>query len=109
MQGGPPGRWWDNPKFASSVRLTTDQQRRMDNVFSENRSALVSGLDNLRAAQSRMEATSRSEHPDENELQRNIQDVAQARADLQKASAHLQLQLRNEMTDEQVKRLASLH
>ncbi len=102
------GRWWDNHGYAKSVGLTGDQRKRMDAVFAENRPMLVSGLDNLRKAQERFETISKSDRPEESALLSEIQNVAQARADLQKANTHLLLQLRNEMTAEQINRLESL-
>lgn len=105
---GPASRWWDEGKYAKSVGLTNDQQRRMDSVFQENRNALVSGLDSLRKAQARLDALSATEHPSESAVLSEIQNVAQARADLAKTSAHMQLQIRNEMTNDQLNKLDKL-
>ena len=108
LQHGPVGRWWDNKKYAHTVGLTDTQQRRMDGVFADNRAALVSGLDTLRRAEARLDAVSAMDHPSEGELNAEIQNVAQARADLEKANAHMVLQLRNEMTAEQLSRVEKL-
>ncbi len=108
LQRGPAGRWWDNSGYARSVGLTGDQQRRMDGVFAENRGALVSGLDNLRRAEARLSAVSATDHPSEGALNAEIQSVAQARADLEKANTHMVLQIRNEMTAEQLNKLETL-
>ena len=108
LQQGPGGRWWDNGKYAKSVGLTADQRGRMDNAFEENRAALTNGLDALRKAQERLDSVSNSDHPSEAALLTEIQNVAQARADLQKANAHLLLQIRNEMTAEQIGKLERL-
>lgn len=108
MQHGPAGRWWDDTRYAHNVGLTGDQQRRMDGVFQENRATLVSGLDTLRRAEARLSTLSASDHPSESALNAEIQNVAQARADLEKANTHMVLQLRNEMTQEQINRMAKL-
>ena len=41
LQLGPPGRWWDDKAFATSVGLNSDQQHRMDDVFGANKGNLV--------------------------------------------------------------------
>ena len=108
LQHGPGGRWWDDARYAHSVGLTGDQQRRMDAVFAENRGALVSDLDTLHKAEARLNAISATDHPREDALNDEIQNVAQAREDLEKANTHMVLQLRNEMTVEQLNRLEKL-
>lgn len=108
LQPGPGGRWWDEGKYARTVGLTSDQQRRMDSAFQESRGSLVSGLDNLRKAQARLDTVSKSDHPSESALVTEIQNVAQARADLEKANTHMLLQIRNEMTAEQLNKLEQL-
>ena len=108
LQRGPAGRWWDNTGYAHNVGLTGDQQRRMDGVFAENRSALVGGLDNLRKAETRLSAVYATDHPSESAVNAEIQNVAQARADLEKASSHMVLEIRNEMTQEQLNKLDKL-
>ncbi len=108
LRRGPVGRWWDDSRYAQSVGLTNEQQRRMDAVFEENRPLLVSGLDTLHRAEARLNVLSASDNPSEDTLNGEIQTVAQARADLEKANTHMVLQLRNEMTKHQLKELDKL-
>ncbi len=105
LQLGPPGRWWDDKKFAKSLGLNSDQQKRMDAVFGQNRDALVSRLDNLQKAESRLESLTHAGKPSEAALFTEIDHVAQARADLEKATTHMLLQLRDEMTPDQIGKL----
>ena len=105
LQLGPPGRWWDDRKFAKSLGLNGDQQKRMDNIFGQNRDLLLSRYEALQKAKSRLEGLTRSGKPSEAALFGEIDRVAQARADLEKANTHMLLQLRDEMTLEQVGRL----
>lgn len=105
LQLGPPGRWWDDKKFAKSLGLNGDQQKRMDTVFGQNRDALLSRNDALQKAEGRLEALTRSGRPTEAAVFTEIERVAQARTDLEKTYAHMLLQLRDEMTAEQVGRL----
>lgn len=105
LQLGPPGRWWDDKKFAKSLGLNSDQQKRMDAVFGQNRDALVSRLDTLQKAESRLESLTHAGKPSEAALFTEIDHVAQARADLEKATTHMLLQLRDEMTPDQIGKL----
>lgn len=105
LQLGPPGRWWDDKKFAKSLGLNGDQQKRMDAVFGQNRDALVTRYQNLQSAESRLEVLTHADKPSEGALFAEIDHVAQARADLEKVNTHMLLQLRDEMTLDQIGKL----
>lgn len=105
MQLAPPGRWWNDRKMAKSLGLNDDQKKRMDTVFGQNRDLLVSRFDTLNKAQSRLDSLTKTARPSEAALDAEIDHVAQADADLAKTITHLQLQLRDEMTPEQLGKL----
>ena len=105
LQLGPPGRWWDDKHFAKALHLRPEQQKRMDGLFEENRANLVSRYQTLQQEESKMEALSRGQTLDESALFAQIDRVAQARADLEKANTHLMLQVRREMDSDQIGRL----
>jgi Spy/CpxP family protein refolding chaperone len=102
---GPPGRWWDDHGFAKSVKLRPDQQMKMDTIFEQNRSALITSFEGVRQAEAQMDQLSRAASPDEAALFAQIDRVAQARAELEKTTTHMLLQLRKEMDPDQIKRL----
>lgn len=105
LQLGPPGRWWDNGRFAQSIGLDTRQQRRMDDIFGENKGTLVKLYKNLQHEETQLLKTVRGKDLDEATIFQQIDRVAQARGELEKANAHLLLQIRKEMTTEQTARL----
>ena len=105
LQLGPPGRWWDDKSFAKSLKLRSDQQARMDAIFEQNRASLLSRYQGLQQAESQMEEIARTPNPDEAALFAGIDRVAQARADLEKATTHYLLQIRKEMDPDQLQRL----
>ena len=105
LQLGPPGRWWDDKKFARSLGLNGDQQKRMDAIFGQNRDTLSSRYDNVLKAEARLESLTHASKPSETALFAEIDHVAQARADLEKATTHFLLQIRDEMTPEQIGKL----
>ena len=105
LQLGPPGRWWDNGRFAQSIGLDSRQQQRMDDIFGENKGALVKLYKNLQHEESQLTKTVRAKELDEAAIFQQIDRVAQARGELEKANAHMLLQIRKEMTPEQTARL----
>ncbi len=106
LQLGPPGqRWWDDKGYAKSLKLRPEQQAKMDAIFEQNRATLLSRLDNVRQAETQMAQISNSPAPDEGALFAQIDHVAQAHADLEKATTHMLLQIRKEMDPDQIKRL----
>jgi len=105
LQVGPPGRWWDDKGFAKSLKLSPEQQAHMDAIFEQNRGALLSHFEAVHQAEAQMEELSRTPAPDEPALFAQIDRVAQARAELEKATTHYLLQIRKEMDADQIKRL----
>jgi Spy/CpxP family protein refolding chaperone len=105
LQFGPPGRWWDDKHFAKSLRLRPEQQRRMDGIFEQSRSTLLKRYEDLQTEEQHMETLTHASTLDENALFSQIDRVAQARADLEKANTHLLYQIRNEMDPDQITRL----
>jgi Spy/CpxP family protein refolding chaperone len=106
LQLGPPGqRWWDDRSFAKALKLRPEQQTRMDAIFEQNRNSLLSSLENVRQAEAQMQDLAHSSSPEESALFTQIDHVAQARAELEKATTHMLLQLRKEMDADQIKRL----
>ena len=105
LQLGPPGRWWDDKAMVKSLKLSSDQQTHMDAIFEQNRGTLLARFEAVQQAETQMEELSRSPSPDEAALFAQIDRVAQARAELEKANTHLLIQLRGEMDAEQIKKL----
>lgn len=105
---GPRGmhaRWWDNPQIAQKIGLTEDQRKKMDDIFQQNRLKLVDLDANLRKEEIAMEPLVNADQPDEPKLLAQIDRVAQARAELEKANARMLLGLRRVLTAEQWKKL----
>jgi hypothetical protein len=105
LQLGPPGRWWDDKSFAKSLGLSKDQQKKMDSVFDANKSSILESYKALQKEESRLQAMTREKKLDEARIFAGIDAVAQARAGLEKANAHMLLQIRQEMDMDQNARL----
>ena len=105
VQLGPPSRWWDDKHYAKTLHLRPDQKKRMDGLFDENRANLVNRYAALQLEEQKMETLSHAQTLDEAALFAQIDRVSQARADLEKATTHLMLQVRKEMDADQIVRL----
>jgi protein CpxP len=102
---GPHGRWWNNPEFAQKLGLTADQQKRMEAVFQQSRPSLMDLSATVRKEETAMEPLLAADQPDEGKILAQIDRVAQARAELEKANARMLLGLRRVLTPDQWKTL----
>jgi Spy/CpxP family protein refolding chaperone len=105
---GPHGRWWNNPDYVQKLGLSGDQQKRMEAVFEQNRPGLMDLLSGVRKEEMAMEPLLSADQPDEAKVLAQIDNVAQARAQLEKANARMLLGLRRILTTEQWKTLQAL-
>ncbi len=101
----PQGRWWNNPDVAQKLSLTADQQKKMDEIFLQNRLRLVDLNATLQKEEITMEPMMGADMPDEAKVLAQIDKVAQARAELEKANARFLLGIRRVLTPEQWKKL----
>ena len=110
LQLGPPGqRWWDDKGYVRSLKLRPEQQAKMDAIFEQNRAALLSRFEGVHQEEAQMDQLTSSPALDEAALFAQIDRVAKARADLEKATTHMLLQMRKEMDPDQIKRLDRQH
>ncbi len=105
MHVGPPGRWWSDPRFVQMLSLTSDQQKRMDDIFNQHRPKLIDLRTALQNEEILLEPLLAADRPDEPKILLQIDRVAQARAELEKANARMLLGLRSVLTSEQWKQL----
>jgi len=102
---GEHGRWWNEPKMVEKLKLTDVQRKAMDDIFQQNRLTLVDLHASLEKQELQMEPLIRADQPDEAKVLAQIDKVAQARAELEKANARMLLGLRRQLTPEQWKQV----
>jgi Spy/CpxP family protein refolding chaperone len=100
---GTHGRWWANPKIAERLKLTDEQKKSFDAILLEHRTTLIDLRGNVEKAELAMEPLLRDDQPNEGKILAQIDKVAQARAELEKANARYLLALRGKLTPEQWK------
>jgi periplasmic protein CpxP/Spy len=105
---GPHGRWWNNSDVAQKLGLSTDQQKKMDDIFLQSRLKLIDQHAAVEKEETILEPLLAAEQPDETRILAQIDKVAQARAELEKANARMLLGLRGVLTTAQWKTLQTL-
>jgi Spy/CpxP family protein refolding chaperone len=105
FHAGPPGRWWTDPALVQKLGLTADQQKRIDTLFQQNRLKLIDLSAALQKEEAIMEPLVEADRPDESQVLAQIDRVAQARAELEKANARMLLGFRGVLTQDQWKKL----
>lgn len=97
----PPGIWWKNPDIIQKLTLTADQQKRMDDIFQQSRIQLIDLKANVEKQEVTLEPMLDSNPPDTNKVLTQIDHVAQARAELEKANARMLLGIRGVLSADQ--------
>ncbi|HUK18580.1 MAG TPA: Spy/CpxP family protein refolding chaperone [Bryobacteraceae bacterium] len=102
---GPQGRWWGNPELAQKLGITADQQKKMDDILQQHRLRLVDLHATLDKQELLLEPLVSADQPDETKILAQIDKVAQARAELEKANARMLLEIRRVLTQDQWQKL----
>ena len=102
---GIKGRFWNNPKIAETLKLTDDQKKQFDEILQANREQLIDLRANVEKAELAMTPLIREDQPNEAKILAQIDKVAQARAELEKAHARYLLAIRRKLTPEQWKQV----
>ena len=98
---GIQGRWWDNPRIATALKLTPDQQKAMDNILFDHREKLIDLQANLKKAELDMEPLMNADQPNQAAIEAQIDKVVAARGDLERANSRFLLAIRMKLTPEQ--------
>jgi Spy/CpxP family protein refolding chaperone len=106
LQTNLEGTWWREPNWIQTLNLTPDQQKKMDDAFRQNRIKLIDLTATLEKAELLLEPLVENVRPgDEAKILGQIDDVANARAELEKANARMLLAIREVLTQEQWSKL----
>ncbi len=97
----PPGIWWKNRDVIQKLTLTDVQQKKMDDIFQQSRIQLIDVKANLEKQEVTLEPMLAANPPDTNKVLAQIDRIAQARAELEKANAKMLLGIRAVLTADQ--------
>ncbi len=102
---GIQGRWWNNPKIVERLKLSDEQRKSFDDILFQHRETLIDLRGALEKAELELDPLIRSDQPNESKILAQIDKVAQARAELEKANARYLLAIRSKLTPEQWKQV----
>ncbi len=105
FRGSPPGRWWSDPALVDRLGLTADQQKRIDAQFQQSRLKLIDLSASLQKEEAILEPLLEADPPEESKILLQIDRIAQARAELEKANARMLLGFRAVLSQDQWKKL----
>jgi periplasmic protein CpxP/Spy len=105
---GAQGRWWNNPTVIEKLKLSEDQRNQMDDILLNHREKLIDMRAAVEKAELQLEPLVGTDQPNEAQILSQIDKVAQARAELEKANARFLLALRAKLTPEQWKELKTM-
>jgi Spy/CpxP family protein refolding chaperone len=95
------GRWWNNPRVVERLKLTDAQRKEFDDIYLAHREKLIDLHASLQKAELALETLVSDAQPNETKILAQIDKVAQARAELEKANAAFLLAIRGKLTAEQ--------
>jgi Spy/CpxP family protein refolding chaperone len=97
----PPGMWWKNASVVQKISLTPDQAKKMDDIFQQSRIQLIDLKANVEKQNVMLEPMLSANPPDTAKTLAQIDKIAQARAELEKANAKMLLGIRGVLTPDQ--------
>jgi periplasmic protein CpxP/Spy len=99
------GQFWNNPRIVERLKLTDDQRKAMDAILQQHRVTLIDLRANVEKAEVEMQPLMRADEPNESAILAQIDKIAQARAELEKANARFLLAIRSKLTPDQWKQV----
>ncbi len=105
LGSGAAGRWWNDPAMVEKLSLSEDQRKSMDAILLEHREKLIDMHASVDKAELAMEPLISADQPSEQLILAQIDKIAQARAELEKANARFLLAIRAKLTPDQWKQL----
>ncbi len=101
FRGGPGGGMMAGGAGGFRLTLTPDQTKKMDDIFQQSRIQLIDLKANVEKQSAMLEPLLSANPPDTAKAMAQIDKVAQARADLEKANAKMLLGIRGVLTPDQ--------
>jgi Spy/CpxP family protein refolding chaperone len=101
------GTWWNNADTVTRLNLTKEQQLKMDDIFQKFRLTLIDLNASLSKEELIMDPLVAAERLDEVKILAQIDRIAQARAELEKANSRMLLAIRQSLTMEQWTKIQS--
>ena len=104
----PDGKWWKRPRLAAEIGLTQEQVREIEKIFVHSRPRLIDLRGELEKRQLTLQESMEDHGVDRQVVEKQIEAVENARAELQKARALMILDMKQVLRPEQWDRLLQI-
>jgi len=103
MPETPPGKWWKRPRVVQVLKLTPDQQDRLEEIFARNRRAFVDLKAEVEKSQIDVEELVAKKDSDPKRVAAAVDALEQSRMRLRKSVTMMFLEQRAVLTPQQWK------
>ncbi|MBP1595251.1 MAG: hypothetical protein H6Q05_628 [Acidobacteria bacterium] len=104
----PPGKWWTNKRIIADLRLSMDQQARIDAIWTQSRRTLIDRKAELDRCQVDLEEVLGKDAVDEAAALRAFDRLLEARNSLERGTFQMRIQIKNQLSPEQQQRLETI-
>jgi Spy/CpxP family protein refolding chaperone len=104
----PDGKWWKRPRLAAEIGLTSEQAKEIEKIFVRARTRLIDLRGELEKRQLALQESMEDQTADRKVVEKQIETVENARAELQKARALMVLDMKQVLRPQQWERLLQI-
>jgi Spy/CpxP family protein refolding chaperone len=104
----PDGKWWKRPRLAAEIGLTQEQVREIEKIFVRTRPRLIDLRGELEKRQLALQESMEDHGAERQAVEKQIEAVENARAELQKARALMILDMKQVLQPQQWDRLLQI-
>ncbi len=101
----PDGKWWKRPRISEQIGLTGEQQDQIEKIFVRSRTKLIDLRADLEKKQLLLGEAMEDKSAERRDVEKKIELVENARAELQKARALMILDIKQVLKPDQWERL----
>jgi Spy/CpxP family protein refolding chaperone len=101
MPETPPGKWWKRPRVVQVLKITPEQQDKLEEIFARNRRSFVDLKAEVEKSQIDVEELVAKKDSDPKKVSAAIDALEQSRSKLRKAMAMMFLEQKNVLTQQQ--------
>ena len=102
------GKWWKNSQIVKQLQLKESQVAQIEQIFMGHQNKLVSAKVELEKRELQLKTLMQADPMQEVQAQKAIEQVAMARAELEKANAFMMLSIRKKLSKEQWNKLNAI-
>ena len=108
QQGFPDGKWWKRPRLMAELNLSSEQSREIEKIFVHSRTRLIDLKADLEKKQLALQSSMEDRAADRRTVEKEIERVENARAELQKARAVMVLDIKQVLKPDQWEHLLQM-